>query len=49
MIPVRVGNAENLQPPLENNVVGQVGADNAQVPLLESPSVLQPNAEMIMA
>ena len=42
-----------LQHPLENNTVGQVGAGNTAIlqgpPVLESPPVPQPNAEMIMA
>ena len=33
---------------MENDVNGQVGADDVQVPILESPSVPQSNAEMIV-
>ena len=36
---------KNLQPSLVNDMVGQGGANNTQVPIVESPS----SAEMIMA
>ena len=49
-------NAANVVDPqhlLENMAVGKVGAENAAIPqntpILESPPIPQPNAEMIMA